>query len=422
MKIGIQTWGSYGDIRPFQALAEGLQTVGHDVTLVTTRVDSNAHEGYRSQFGVTIIPVASPVIADKKEFQETEDAIFREPNSISQTQMIIERLLLPAEHEMFEASEKLCADDELVIGHFFHYPLNTAAAKHGRPYVSVALVHSAIPSAFGPSSGIPDLGAFGNRLAWRLVRSALNKKLKKYPDQLRARHRVATARDLFSNVWASDQLTLIAVSRILCERKDDWPDCYKVCGFLNPYKGALDGPMPPGLQDFLAPGTPPVYMTLGSTLGEGNSEIVSLFSDAARKASVRAVVQVPNWRSYGGASSKQVHVVDSSPHDAVFPHCSAIVHHGGAGTSQSALRAAKPSVVVPHTSEQAFWGRELERIGVAYKPIARMKLTSDLLSTAIQRVIASKAIHQASMRAGTEMSRENGVASAVRFIHERFPT
>jgi sterol 3beta-glucosyltransferase len=39
MKIGIQTWGSDGDILPFLALAEGLQAAGHQVTVAFTSVD-----------------------------------------------------------------------------------------------------------------------------------------------------------------------------------------------------------------------------------------------------------------------------------------------------------------------------------------------------------------------------------------------
>ena len=36
MKIGLQTWGSEGDIRPFTALAAGLVDAGHEVTLAVT--------------------------------------------------------------------------------------------------------------------------------------------------------------------------------------------------------------------------------------------------------------------------------------------------------------------------------------------------------------------------------------------------
>jgi sterol 3beta-glucosyltransferase len=36
MRIGLQAWGSEGDIRPFTALAAGLVEAGHEVTLAVT--------------------------------------------------------------------------------------------------------------------------------------------------------------------------------------------------------------------------------------------------------------------------------------------------------------------------------------------------------------------------------------------------
>jgi hypothetical protein len=43
MKIGIQTWGSNGDIRPLLALADGLQQAGHAVTLVVSSIDNRSY-------------------------------------------------------------------------------------------------------------------------------------------------------------------------------------------------------------------------------------------------------------------------------------------------------------------------------------------------------------------------------------------
>jgi UDP:flavonoid glycosyltransferase YjiC (YdhE family) len=40
VKIGIQTWGSNGDIRPLLALAQGRQKAGHSVTLAVTSIDN----------------------------------------------------------------------------------------------------------------------------------------------------------------------------------------------------------------------------------------------------------------------------------------------------------------------------------------------------------------------------------------------
>lgn len=42
MNIGIQTWGSNGDIRPLLALSEELQKAGHLVTLVVSSIETAA--------------------------------------------------------------------------------------------------------------------------------------------------------------------------------------------------------------------------------------------------------------------------------------------------------------------------------------------------------------------------------------------
>jgi sterol 3beta-glucosyltransferase len=131
-------------------------------------------------------------------------------------------------------------------------------------------------------------------------------------------------------------------------------------------------------------------------------------------------VRPAGWRESGFTSSATVHYVDSAPHAEVFSHCKAIIHHGGAGTSQAALLAGKPSILVTRTSEQEFWGRELARIGVAPKPLSRKTLTADQLAGKIALIATSKIFNEAAVRVGVEMAKEDGVATAVRLINEKF--
>ena len=46
------------------------------------------------------------------------------------------------------------------------------------------------------------------------------------------------------------------------------------------------------------------------------------------------------------------------PHDWLFDEerVSAVVHHGGAGTTAIGLAKGRPTVVVPFFGDQAFWG------------------------------------------------------------------
>lgn len=63
MKIGMQTRGSRGDIRPFVALADGLRVAGHDVTLATTCVDGERPDAFRTGTNFKLEAVATPVIS-----------------------------------------------------------------------------------------------------------------------------------------------------------------------------------------------------------------------------------------------------------------------------------------------------------------------------------------------------------------------
>ena len=60
MKIGLQTWGSDGDIRPFLALAGGLRAKGHEVSLVVTSVDNRDYSSYGRAMGFAISHVGAP--------------------------------------------------------------------------------------------------------------------------------------------------------------------------------------------------------------------------------------------------------------------------------------------------------------------------------------------------------------------------
>ena len=97
-----------------------------------------------------------------------------------------------------------------------------------------------------------------------------------------------------------------------------------------------------------------------------------------------------------------------------------VVHHGGAGTTQSTLLAGKPSIVVAHIADQFFWGSELERLGVAGKTLRRKGLNAKQLAARIARVLASPSMVLRAASLGTKMSAEDGVSKAVQLLEKHF--
>lgn len=418
MKIGMLTWGSHGDIRPFLALADGLQAAGHVVHLVITCIEADAYSNVGSRQGVKIT-VLSPLNFSPEQTELVGQAAYSTRNPMKQMATLLRMAFAPAEDAMFEAAQRLCAESELLIGHYLMHPLQIAAEHAGLPYVSVLLSHAAIPSAYQHPLGLPILGTPGNRLLWWLTRAMLNRTLRHYPDRLRRQLGMRPMRDMVSEVWLSRHLTLVAVSPQICERQVDWPASIQVCGFLDRPNCELEGVFPDSLSAFLAVGEAPVYMTLGSWMPkdvQGQAAALRLLSEAANRANCRAIIQCHAWEACGFSSCDRILYIAAAPHQQIFPHCFAVLHHGGAGTTQSATRAGKPSIVVANISEQEHWGRELFRMGIAGKPTKRRNVTAAALAEQIRRVRDTPRMLEQARKIADAMRIENGVAEAARWI------
>lgn len=421
MKIGIQTWGSDGDIFPLIALAGGLSSAGHDVTLVITCVDGKDYYHYGERLNFRLKQTGK-LFYDKAEYARLANEIGYKKNPVKQLDLILKKFFEPFADEMYSAARKLCEENDAIIGHFIHYPAQVAAQKAGLRRITVTLNHSGIPTGYTPPAGMPNLGRLVNPLLWKLVMKVLGWQLAPAINRFRVREGCPPIRSV-REVWESRLLNLIAVGRIFCEGYPDWEDYQRVCGFLNMPDGAYDYAIPRDLEEFIASGPPPVYMTFGSMVtemhGAGYIQATNkLMADAARLAGARAIIQ-SQWDAADGVEeSPDIYKVKKAPHNAIFPRCSAVVHHGGAGTTHSSTRAGCPSVVVALVADQPFWGSELRRLGIAPKPLKRLSVTAEKIAEQIRHVLETPEMKVRAEKLGDALRQENGVGRAVEFIEK----
>ncbi|KAI9324470.1 hypothetical protein DFJ73DRAFT_802443 [Zopfochytrium polystomum] len=179
---------------------------------------------------------------------------------------------------------------------------------------------------------------------------------------------------------------------------------------------------PQDLVDFLAAGPPPVYIGFGSIVVDDPDALTATIFEAIKIANVRAIVS-KGWGGLGGAGKDVpdgVYMIGNCPHDWLFKQVSAVVHHGGAGTTSAGLKAGKPTVVVPFFGDQSFWGAMIASIQAGPPPIPFKKLTADRLASAIQFCFAP-AVVQAAALAGARITAENGAAATARSFHAHLP-
>ena len=83
-------------------------------------------------------------------------------------------------------------------------------------------------------------------------------------------------------------------------------------------------------------------------------------------------------------SNSNTLVIESAPHRSLFPRFTAVVHHGGAGTTAAGLLASRPTVICSFQGDQHFWGAAVHRAGGGPQPMPVKRLATNRLASAIQ--------------------------------------
>ncbi|MGC4114765.1 MAG: hypothetical protein QM765_09175 [Myxococcales bacterium] len=138
---------------------------------------------------------------------------------------------------------------------------------------------------------------------------------------------------------------------------------------------------------------------------------------AAKAAGVRAIVQTKVGEE---GRDGDVYFLRWAPHEVVVPRCSAMVVHGGAGTTHAALKGGVPAIPVPFIFEQSAWGGLLHKAGAATKPLNFWKATPARLAANIRQATTSQAMQQKAKELAAIAAQEDGTGDAVKALEARF--
>jgi sterol 3beta-glucosyltransferase len=109
--------------------------------------------------------------------------------------------------------------------------------------------------------------------------------------------------------------------------------------------------------------------------------------------------------------------VEAASHEWFFPLVKCIVHHGGAGTTQAALRSGVPTIITPVFMDQFCHSHAINELGVGkgFKH-GMKKLTHTELGSAIMAVVQSEEIRKRCKEVSTTIRQENGNETAAKVI------
>jgi len=275
-----------------------------------------------------------------------------------------------------------------------------------------------VPNRHQPPFGAVNLGKWAIPLWWKIAQWMINGIFLKQINQLRLKHDQKPNHDVLTQAWSNDDLNLIAVSPAICPPNIPWPSTFRICGFLNPSDLNQDQALTQDVKDFLRLHPNPLYFTFGSMLVPDEASwygVYEIWRKSVKELGCSAIFQLPVSEPSHLPVDPDILIIRRAPHHLIFPLCSAVIHHGGAGTTQSSLLAGCPSVVVAHIADQPFWGSELKRLGVSPGFMRKSEMNTPRLTKLLSLVFKDSKYRENANRISQAMKMENGIQCA---IHE----
>ena len=412
MKIIILTLGSRGDVQPPIVLGKTLREAGHTVRVVTHA----AFKPLAEQCGLNFAPLHIDIeqilrSATGQSLINAEHNPFRLVSGWS-------RSITPMIRALFTDYWSACGDgaDLIISGDLADLAGPSIAERLGVPEIGVTVFPWRMPTGAFPHVMLPqrNLGAPLNqlthhgfeRLIWSLLRPTINLMRREVLDLPPASIRSYQARPM-----------MLCCSPAVVGRPPEWGEHIDVTGYWF-----LDRPAgwrpPADLARFLSAGPLPICVTFGSITYQPE-QITRSVARAIDALGLRAIL-VRGWGGLcGDELPESVHIVDEVPYDWLFPQVSAVVHHGGAGTTGLALRAGVPQVITPIIGDEAFWAHRMVRLGVSPAPLPIRKLSAETLAQTLHLAVSAPHYRQRAADVAQTIRQEHGLVRAMEFIERR---
>lgn len=407
-KISILTVGSRGDVEPFLALGKKLVEAGYKVRLVTHPEFMSLADEYRTSL--------SPVRLTAKEFltKTMQPPPMNFLSLVRVLRSVVEPLLKSLLTDMWLAAK---GSDVIISSGTALWGLDIAE-KLAVPHVLVGL-QPLLPTGDFPHVLMPDWlnGGLLNKLSastvgilyWQVVSRSINTWRK---DVLNLSERNAPFSE--SAAWA-EQLHLLAYSPAVIPQPKDWRGNVHTTGYWTTENSERFTP-DPQLVNFISSGPKPVYVGFGSMIYKDVESTLETVVSALNRTHQRGVISFKQEHIKNTRLPDSIINTGTTSHRWLFPQVSAVIHHGGAGTTASALLAGVPSLVVPFFGDQPFWAKRIAELGLSPQPIPKKELSPEKLASGIQKILESQEMRQRSQEIGAQVRSEQGIDRAVALI------
>ena len=372
MKIVLFSIGTRGDIEPFMAVADLLKKKGH-------RVICSFPEQFRHLADDAALDFF-PLSKDFYELVEGDDARtamggrgLKKIGAMIRLYKLSEevnRVLVLQQQELIDEERP----DRVIYGGKAIYPIIWGMSHPGQtvflsPVPCIALYTKEYPHVGFKGKHGPRFNKFTYNLAnFGLIKHVVS------TTKRAGIHPPVKGKEV--NKELLDRKMAFLISSNVFPRPDYWPSNAGVFGYHERNKSVN---WKPGdeLLAFIKSHDKILLITFGSMTNPSPEEKTSIITRALQKNNIPAIINT----SSGGLTKpaayddRLIHFVGGIPYDWIFPQVYGVIHHGGSGTTQMALKYGCASMVIPHIIDQYLWNGFVYELGAGPSGVEISKLT-----------------------------------------------
>jgi rhamnosyltransferase subunit B len=419
MRILIHVLGTSGDLFPHIGIAKGLQARGHSVCVAS-------HAFHRARIeaaGVACAAVRPDLPQSGAEARILTSAMTGGAFGMGR---LFDQYQVPRLPATYADLLPLARQSDLLISACNGLAGPFVAQSLGMKWVSSC----ASPFMLGSRLDYPILPQWpratmwlkdhGKRGTWlnRLIRFRTRRWLRGIYPFGRGIGVPVTGHPMYEFLFSPYATLAMSIAQLVRPQPPDWPERTRLTGFI-PWNAGDDKALPDDLQRFLDAGPAPIVFTLGSFVTRAGAAFYRTSAEACLRLGQRAVLLVGHDSACraGLPQSPLLHVADYVPHAALFPRACMVFNHGGMGSVGQTLLARKPMVVVPFGMDQFDVAYRVRRCGLG-ELLMVGDFTVERVMATIRRVLNDRPMAEAATRAGDELARQDGVATACDVVED----
>ncbi|MCL2411322.1 MAG: glycosyltransferase [Treponema sp.] len=402
MKLLLVTRGSQGDVYPFLRLAAELKTRGHCVTLSLPCL----FEKQAKDSGVTYVLQASDDI--KGMVEVTPDT----KNLLEWTRRVID--------SQFKELIPLMAEHDILISTNTEFAAPSIAEYCKKPCIRTAY-GPFIPGRTIPPPVFPwpkPHPIFTPAFLWALLNNGLNLMAKKSLNKNRKTLGMPPIKCQAQHAPANSD-NFLMYSRYLGNVDDNWNYNWDIGGYC------FNDELPYNKEDLeevisfiKKDNRPTIYFSLGSCNAAQRDRFAGLLFDICTEQNYKLLLSAGWWNAGSQLKNRDnfFRMDKVIPHYLIFPHCDAIIHHGGVGTTHSAARSGRPQMITPIILDQFYWGDRIKKLGLGPGSVKIRGVSKKQLEKKIQDLVTNSSYKEKALSMKNLINDEGGLENLCRYI------